>query len=144
MFPCTRYPDSRWAVRRSAAAALGKLGAAQAVDPLCAALLDQNEYVRADAAQALNNIGGAAVEGLCGAMQSPQIALRRGAARVLVGLYRSGKLDKEQQVRILGFRNTMSGDHVDSTGDHDDNGQRSSDCHTDQIRHTDDGALLPA
>ena len=46
-------PNPGWSVRKAAVETLGKIGDARAVEPLVAALGDQDEFVRRDASEAL-------------------------------------------------------------------------------------------
>ena len=76
--------DENHAVRRAAAKALGKIGAADAVRGLDAALLDADADVRRFAAEALGRIGDAGmVDGLGAALRDEQRRVREAAARAL-------------------------------------------------------------
>jgi hypothetical protein len=71
-------------VRRQAAEALAKIGNAQAVEGLIAALNHSDSGVRWEAAVALGNIGNAqAVEGLIAALNDSDSGVRRQAAVAL-------------------------------------------------------------
>ena len=73
--------------RRSAAAALGRLGSEAAVPPLVGALEDEWEWVRVDAAAALGRIGGLqAAAGLVGALRDANWNVRSQARRALVAI----------------------------------------------------------
>jgi len=77
-----------WRVRNSAAAALGELGDTRAVEPLIAALRDQDRRVRKSAAAALGQMGDPrAVEPLIIALQDqyPGVALSATEALVQTG-----------------------------------------------------------
>ena len=66
------------------AEALGKLGDAQAVEPLCKALADADHHVRKSAAEALVKVGDArAVEPLCMALCDAYTLVRVYAAEAL-------------------------------------------------------------
>ena len=76
--------DADHHVRESAAEALGKLGDAQAVEPLCKALADADHHVRKSAAEALVKVGDArAVEPLCMALCDAYTLVRVYAAEAL-------------------------------------------------------------
>jgi HEAT repeat protein len=72
--------DDDWGVRREAAKALGRLRDARAVEPLIAALKD---HVRREAAEALEQLGEAAVDPLIAALKDDDTKVRRGAAEAL-------------------------------------------------------------
>ena len=77
-------------MRKGAAKALGQIGDVRAVEPLIAALKDNNEDVREDVAKALGQIGDVvAGEPLCAALKDNEEKVRR-AARQLFGGDRSG------------------------------------------------------
>jgi len=70
-----------WRVRRDAAAALGEIGDADAVEPLMAALEDDSASVRIAVIAALGRIGDpAAVEPLMAAIRSQAVDIRKAAA----------------------------------------------------------------
>lgn len=71
-------------VRSSAAEALGEIGDARAVQPLCAALRDKDVDVRRAAAWALTKIGDVrAVESLRAALKDKESRVRQAAAEAL-------------------------------------------------------------
>ncbi|EKQ68458.1 HEAT repeat-containing protein [Leptolyngbyaceae cyanobacterium JSC-12] len=77
-----QHPDSE--VRRSAAAALGKVGSGLAIPGLLEALQDQDSEVRRSAAAALGNLGSeAAIPGLLQALQDQNWSVRESAAAAL-------------------------------------------------------------
>ena len=67
--------DESWEVRKSAAAALGKIGDARAVEPLIQALKDEYWNVNKKAEEALGEIGEPAVEPLLQALKDEEPAL---------------------------------------------------------------------
>ena len=76
--------DKNERVRRSAAAALGKIGDPQAVQPLIKALGDENERVQSSAANALGQIGDSqAVQPLIKALGDSNSDVRSSAATAL-------------------------------------------------------------
>jgi HEAT repeat protein len=80
---------------QSAAKALGKIGDARAVEPLIAALKDEEWHVR------------------------------KAAAEALVSLYRNASLSETAKQTILAYRSKITSPHSDyqpSCGSHDDNG----------------------
>lgn len=92
-------------VRGCAAEALGKMGDARAVEPLCAALKDGEHQVRKKVAEALGEMAdGRAVEPLCAALTDEAVGVRRAAARSLVSLYKSGNLADSSKRLILSQR----------------------------------------
>jgi HEAT repeat protein len=145
-------------VRIQAAKVLGKLGDQRAVNPLISAM--SNEYYRPAASQALEQIGwepgtdeaGARYQiargnyEACleiGAMSiGPLVAELQGkervkAARVLVQLYQSGKLDETAKKLILEQRRLITQPHEDNHKDE----EGWSDPHCDKdlwTSHTDD------
>jgi HEAT repeat protein len=102
--------DSAGAVRRAAAEALGQIGDAPAVEPLIAALMDQgyNHSVYQAAAGALVQIGAPAVEPLIAALKDQDRAVRKAAAKVLVDIYRSGKLEPKKRSPVLAQRSAIT------------------------------------
>ena len=71
-------------VRQEAVLALGKIGDARAVEPLCAALKDRSSNIRQHAASALGKIGDArAVEPLVDSLKNEHAFVKRCAAKVL-------------------------------------------------------------
>jgi hypothetical protein len=77
------YPGA-WRVRRDAAAALGRIGTAEEVEPLIAALHDDNASVRIAAIGTLGQISDRrAVGPLSGALQSQAVDIRKAAAESL-------------------------------------------------------------
>ena len=104
-----------------------------AVEPLIAAL-NQGNWIQRDAiAGVLGQIGDArAVEPLSAMLTCDNRDLRQTAARALVALYQSGRIEEEHQRLILAQRSTITerhGDQTTRTG-------RSSDC---THQHTDSG-----
>lgn len=84
------------AICQAVAEALGKLGDTRAVEPLIAALQDEDVELRRAAAQALGEIGDSrAVEPLIAALRDKDIELRRVAARAL------GEIEDAQAVEPL-------------------------------------------
>ncbi|HEX2572178.1 MAG TPA: HEAT repeat domain-containing protein [Polyangia bacterium] len=83
----TLREDSSYKVRTQAALVLGKLGDARAVEPLIAALRDENEAVRAAAAAALGQIGdGRGSAALAGLRQDSSSLVRMSAEKALARL----------------------------------------------------------
>jgi HEAT repeat protein/energy-coupling factor transporter ATP-binding protein EcfA2 len=88
-------PDKNKDVYWYATIALQKIGVS-AVEPLIAVLSHSDEYVRAQAAQALGEIGDVrAVEALIGILQDSNVAVRRDAAEAL------GKIGNAHAVEAL-------------------------------------------
>jgi HEAT repeat protein len=82
-----------WRVRRDAAAALGQIGDADAVEPLIAGLQDDNPSVRRAAAEALGQIGDVSALGpLIAALKSPAVDVRKTAAEALGQIGDAGSL----------------------------------------------------
>ncbi|MBI5653944.1 MAG: HEAT repeat domain-containing protein [Chloroflexi bacterium] len=78
-----RY-EKDWEIRKSAAAALGKICDASAVEPLVAALKDSNEHVRGYATEALGKIRDVrAVEPLITTLADSHLGVRTNAVYVL-------------------------------------------------------------
>ena len=75
--------EEDWRVRQAAAHAFGQIGDARAVEPLIAALKDQNAFVRASAAKALRQIGARAVEPLVAALADTNEPIRQASAEAL-------------------------------------------------------------
>jgi HEAT repeat protein len=76
--------EKDWQVQRNAAAALGQIGDARAVEPLSAALKDSNWIVRQNAAEALGKIGDArAVEPLIAVLKDRVKDVWQSAAAAL-------------------------------------------------------------
>ncbi len=118
-------------VRMAAATALGRIGDARAVEPLCTVLKDSDRDVRGDAVEALGRISDArAVEPLCIALGDSDTDVRWSAANTLALWYRTGKLDSRQKSRILASKDKIIQPHHDVTGG------SSSDCswHQDRAR----------
>ena len=104
--------------------ALGAL----AMEPLIAALKDENEYVREAAARTLGEIKDPrAVQPLIDALQDKKWFVRRTAAEALISIYRRGGLEDKTKTKILALRDKIAAMHTD---DHTDKG---ADCdnHTD-------------
>jgi HEAT repeat protein len=103
--------------------ALGAL----AMEPLIAALKDENEYVREAAAEALGKIGDPrAVEPLIDALQDKEWFVRRTAAEALISIYRRGGLEDKTKTKILALRDKIAAMHTDEHTDKAD-----CDNHTD-------------
>jgi HEAT repeat protein len=84
------------AVRRAAAEALGDLGDRHTVEPVIAALQDENAEVRQAAAEALGDLGDRrAVEPLIAVLQDENAEVRQAAAEAL------GRLDDPRAVKPL-------------------------------------------
>ena len=160
--PLAAVRGERW----WAVTALGQIGA-PALDPLIAALRDDDRRVRGIAADALGAIGDTraipalasalgdpgetatalakignaqAIEALVDALKSEHWSVRRAAAEALVAAYRSGKLDRGIQAQVLKRGSAITESHYDERdGKHRDEGFSNSDCHTDQKAHTDRG-----
>ena len=114
-----------WEVRWDAARALGEIKDPRAVEPLSAALKDENEYVRKAAAYALGEIKDPrAVEPLIAALKDEELHVRWAAAEALVSLYRNASLSETAKQTILAYRSKITSPHSDgsSCGGHDDNG----------------------
>ena len=129
------------ALRREAAVALGQIGDARAIEPLIPALLDQDDYMRRAAVEALHRlswspdrgetgaaywvargewdkcvqIGAPAVEPLIAALTRNEEGwrVRSAAAKGLVGIYRSGRLEEAQKVKLLTQREVITRSHND-------------------------------
>ena len=103
--------------------ALGAL----AVEPLIAALKDENSDVRQAAAKALGKIGDPrAVEPLIDALQDKEWFVRRTAAEALISIYRRGGLEDKTKTKILALRDKIAAMHTDEHTDKAD-----CDNHTD-------------
>jgi HEAT repeat protein len=131
-----------WRMRQAVATALGQIGGPRAVEPLIAALRDDDERVRAataaalgqagdpravgplitlmgssldlpQAVQALGRIGAPAVELLLAALKDAKSNVRWAAAKALVDIYRSGKIDAKQKQMILAQRGVITRAHQD-------------------------------
>jgi HEAT repeat protein len=103
--------------------ALGKIP--RAVEPLIAALKDEDVNVRWPAARALGEIKDPrAVEPLIAALKDEELHVRWPAAEALVSLYRNASLSKTAKQTILAYRSKITSPHSDgsSCGGHDDNG----------------------
>ena len=80
-------------VRRDAAAALGQIGDAEAVQPLIAGLRDDNPSVRLACAEALGQIGDVgALDPLIALLKSPAVDIRKAAAESLGQIGDGGSL----------------------------------------------------
>ncbi len=76
--------EQDWLVRKAAAEAIGQIGDAQAVEPLVAALKDEENSVRRAAVMALGRIGDAqAVEPLVTALKDKDLSVRTRAVEAL-------------------------------------------------------------
>ena len=82
-------------MRSDAAMALGEIGDARAVEPLCAALKNSDKVVRMSAAAALVKIGVPAVGPLCVALKDSDKVVRMSAAAAL------GKIGNKRAVEPL-------------------------------------------
>jgi HEAT repeat protein len=114
-----------------AASALGQIGDTRAVEPIIAALNDdENDRSVLEAAiDALERFGEArAVEALIAALKKSNTLVRKAAARSLVKLYQSRSLSATQKQLILDQRGCMSEAHTDVTSEP----CRSSGIHTDK------------
>jgi HEAT repeat protein len=82
---------------------------AQAVEPLIRALQDHAASVREHASTALGSIGDArAIAPLSAVLSDRDIGVARAAARALVALYSSGKLDEAQRAEVLALRDRIT------------------------------------
>jgi hypothetical protein len=87
---------------------LGEIADTRAVEPLIAALEDDEEYVRQHAAEALGKIGDSrAVEPLIAVLDDISSGMREAGARALVELYRSAALDARVKKAILARRDAI-------------------------------------
>ena len=78
---------------------------AGAVEPLVMALQDHAAAVREEAAEALGTIGDArAIAPLSAALGDGDLSVARAAARALVAMYSSGRLDDAQKAEVLALR----------------------------------------
>jgi hypothetical protein len=111
---CTVLQDGDMSVRQGAAEALGWIGDVRAAAPLCAAARGgQSRAVIDVVSWALARIGAPAVEPLCAALADGDKHVRLTAARSLLAIYQSGKLDQAQRLRILGYRSAITQRHED-------------------------------
>jgi HEAT repeat protein len=137
---------------RATAADMLSIAGSYAVEPLAAALTDSESGVRQTAARGLGQVGDArAVDSLLAALADEQQAVREAAGTSLGALYRSGKLDEDSKLRIVGQRKRLDDLHVDTKSrHHEDDPQatryfgtgKASDCtHLDEqvTKHTDTG-----
>jgi len=95
------------------------------VEPLIAALKDEDVNVRWPAARALGEIKDPrAVEPLIAALKDEELHVRWAAAEALVSLYRNASLSETAKQTILAYRSKITSPHSDgsSCGGHDDNG----------------------
>ena len=103
--------------------ALGAL----AMEPLIAALKDENEYVREAAARTLGEIKDPrAVQPLIDALQDKKWFVGRTAAEALISIYRRGGLEDKTKTKILALRDKIAAMHTDEHTDKAD-----CDNHTD-------------
>lgn len=80
-----------------------------AVEPLVMALQDHTRSVREHAAAALGTIGDArAIAPLAAALGDPDLNVAKAAARALVAMYASGKLDEVQKAEVLALRGRIT------------------------------------
>jgi hypothetical protein len=98
-----------------------------AVEPLSAALKDEEWDVRQAAAEALGEIKDPrAVEPLIAALKDKDSDVRKAAAEALVSLYRNASLSETAKQTILAYRSKITSPHSDDPsscgGPHDDNG----------------------
>lgn len=118
------------------AKALGEIGDARAVEPLIAALKDEDKTMRNVSVIALGRIGDAqAVQPLIAALEDTDKSLRSAAARALAIMYKSGKLNDAHQRLILARRGTINTIGHKDHRTHTDTG--SGWCHNDSSCHTD-------
>ncbi|MHB0870664.1 MAG: HEAT repeat domain-containing protein [Chloroflexota bacterium] len=104
--------------RGAAAKALGAIGDPRAVGGLVAALREEHRWLQDCAGRALVEFGPLAVSPLVAMLDEVQGTPRVAAAKVLVTLYRDGKLSDACKQEILAVRGTLSKAHVDwSTGE---------------------------
>ncbi len=136
----TVLKDDEQYVRAAAAIALGQIVDVRAAEPLITVLKDKDYRVREAAAIALGQIGDVrAVEPLIAALKENESKIsRKGAAQMLVRMYRSGELSGVYKQLILAQRDTIT-NHRDVTNHHDY--KESSDCcpHHDDPSHRDEG-----
>jgi HEAT repeat protein len=126
-------------MRKTAAKSLGAIGDSRAVEPLIAILQDHDGY----AAEALGAIGDPrAVEPLLAALDDRSWEVRRDAAKALVIMYGTDRIDDVQRAAILSRRVTITGPRTQEYK-HFDSGYKNKcadfDTHHDENRHTDEG-----
>ena len=108
--------EGRILPRRTAARTLGEIGDPDVVEPLAAALDDEDPGVCQAAAVALAGCGDPrAVEPLVSMLAATPSDVRHAAASSLVGMYQSGRLDAAHQQLILANRSSMTIPHADFT-----------------------------
>ena len=105
-------------LRRGVAAVLGAIGDPRAVEPLIAALEPDGAFQLANTREAiidaLASIGDPrSVDPLLVAMKDEARQTRQAAARALVLIYQSGKMDKAQQAALLAQREVITASHGD-------------------------------
>lgn len=126
-----------------AAETLGKIGDARAVESLIIILSSQDRFignqgvtVRINAAEALGQIGDPrAIEPLIDALHSKDKDLVQSAVNVLTNLYKSSTTPHEFKQHIL---NRSRSDVVHHSDDRRHSDYMSSDCHKDNMTHTDE------
>ena len=85
-----------------------------AVEPLSAALKDEEWDVRQAAAEALGEIKDPrAVEPLIAALKDKDSDVRKAAAEALVSLYRNASLSETAKQTILAYRSKITSPHTD-------------------------------
>jgi hypothetical protein len=79
-----------------------------------------------------------AFEPLLASLKDGEWIKRRGAAEVLIKLYKSDQLSKTQRSRLLAQRGIIDASHNDGT-EHNDRNTNSDCTHSDADLHTDSG-----
>jgi HEAT repeat protein len=122
--------------------ALGKIGDARAVKPLLDVLNTSfSEIVQQSTALALGMIGDPqALEPLIQMLRASEYQVRADAARALILLYRSGRLDVGQKRKILEYQDRIREKHTDIRTHQDET--TPPDWHVDQSFHEDTGIGL--
>jgi len=97
-------------VRASAASCLGRLGRAEAVEPLAKGLDDPSKIVWRASAHALRRLGnrGVGLEAIRGALDAPDARVRRGAARIFA--YQFHGMDEQNDLADRLLRLTADDD----------------------------------
>lgn len=124
------------------ATALGKIGDARAVKPLLELLNSSfSEAVQQSTALALGSIGDPqALDPLIQLLRASDRKIRSDAAKALIQMYRSGKLDQNQKRKIFDQHDRIIEKHTDLSSHQDET--RGSDWHIDQNFHEDTGIGL--
>jgi HEAT repeat protein len=122
--------------------ALGKIGDPRAVKPLLDLLNSSfSEAVQQETALALGSIGDPqALDPLIQLLRASDREIRSDAAKALILMYRSGKLDLVQKRKIFEQQDRIIEKHTDSRTHQDET--RGSDWHIDQSFHEDTGIGL--